>query len=307
MKYSVVSALTVASTILAIASPALGGGIRGGSKGEIDASSIEIEEARRILNEIEEESKADSVGFSNNDDVSRLLKKKDIQELLEESGDDEEEEKEEEDEIAEKEEYVPIVTADCADTEGLIEVAESGDKLNCRQIRKTKICEREHNGKHLYESCQKSCEICLEAIPSTDAPTADLVELVVTDSPTDVAYKSIAPSYQPTSITTELPTTSPSQYPTPSPTTMMIVEDYIKEETEEPTFENININVTATIDPTDNYESKSPSYQPTIKFTDDPTETPSHYPTDSPTENAVESMMQGLDDDILLSVLGDIH
>merc|ERR1711937_601040 len=89
-----------------------------------------------------------------------------------------------------QEEYVPIVSEDCADTVGLIEVAESGDKLNCREIRKTKICDREYDGKYLYESCQKSCEICLEPIPTTDAPTADLVELVITDSPTEAAYKS---------------------------------------------------------------------------------------------------------------------
>merc|ERR1712146_736963 len=97
---------------------------------------------------------------------------------------------------------------------------------------------------------------------------------------------------------------------TPPPTAMMIVEDYIQEETEEPTYEKILhpefVNATTTIDPIQ-HESKSPSYQPTIKFTDDPTETPSHYPTDSPTENAVASMMQGLDDDILLSVLGDLQ
>merc|ERR1712014_479216 len=99
-----------------------------------------------------------------------------------------------------------------------IEDTESGDKLNCRQIRKSKICDREHNGKQLLESCPKSCEICVEPIPTTDAPTADLVELLVTESPTDAAYKSIAPSYQPTSIATNLPTQSPSQYPTPSPT-----------------------------------------------------------------------------------------
>merc|ERR1712039_438785 len=104
-------------------------------------------------------------------------------------------------------------------------------KLNCRQIRKSKICDREHNGKQLLESCPKSCEICVEPIPTTDAPTADLVELLVTESPTDAAYKSIAPSYQPTSIATDLPT--------PSPTAMIIVEDYIKEETEEPTYEKI--------------------------------------------------------------------
>jgi len=285
MNYSVVAALTVVSVILLVVSPVFGGGIRGGAinngiktNDSIDVSSIE-EEARRILNEDSKE----------------------------------EEEEEEEDTIKEqKEEYVPIVTADCADTEGLIEVTESGDKLNCREIRKTKICDRKHNGSCLYDSCQKSCGICLEVIPTTDAPTADLIELVVTDSPTAVAYKSIAPSYQPTTIITELPTPSPSQYPTPVPTTM-IAEIYIEEETEEPTYEKIldpefiDTTTTTIDDPIKYEESKAPSYQPTIKFTDDPTETPSHYPTDSPTENHVAEVMQGLDDDILLSVLGDLH
>jgi len=195
MNYSVVAALTVVSVILLVASPALGGGIRGGAINNdvktnynIDASSIE-EEARRILNE------------------------------------DSKEEEEEEDAIKEqKEEYVPIVTADCADTEGLIEVTESGDKLNCREIRKTKICDRKHNGSYLYDSCQKSCGICLEVIPTTDAPTADLVELIVTDSPTDESYRSYAPSYQPTIKFTEEPTESPSHYPTSDPTTNGIAE-----------------------------------------------------------------------------------
>merc|ERR1712119_27995 len=154
-----------------------------GTKGNID-----------VLSEIEEGSNADSDGLSNND-ISRLLQKKDIQELLEESGDDdskeEEEEEEEKEAIKGKEEYVPIVSADCADTEGLIEVAESGDKLNCRKIRKSKLCDKEHNGKHLYESCQKSCEICVEPIPTTDAPTADLLELVTTIDPTE--YESVSP------------------------------------------------------------------------------------------------------------------
>merc|ERR1712125_147549 len=105
-----------------------------------------------------------------------------------------------------KEEYVPVVSEDCADSDGLIVVAEN-QSLNCRQIRKSKLCDREmEKGVFLYESCQKSCGICLESIPTTDAPTADLVELVLTDMPTDESYKSNAPSYQPTSAFTEEPT-----------------------------------------------------------------------------------------------------
>merc|ERR1712196_110844 len=151
-----------------------------------------------------------------------------------EEGEEGEEKEEEEVEI------VPFVSDDCADTEGLIEVSDGGEKLNCREIRKTKICDRKHNGLHLYDSCQKSCGICLEAIPTTDAPTADLIELIVTENPTDESYKSYAPSYQ-----------------------------------------------------------------PTIKFTDEPTESPSQYPTAYPTENEIAEILDGLDDDLLLEILGD--
>merc|ERR1712176_944209 len=153
---------------------------------------------------------------------------------------------------------------------------------------------------------EKSCGRCLELIPTTDAPTADLVELIMTDTPTDATDKSLPPSYQPTKLTTELPTPSPSQYPTDSPMTM-IPEIYMEEDTDEPTFEKLlDPEFEATIDPEIEFESKEPSYQPTIKFTEDPTATPSHYPTIPPTENHVAEMMLGLDDDILLSVLGDM-
>merc|ERR1712107_903300 len=148
--------------------------------GTIDASSIE--EERRILNnEIEEEEK-------------------------------------EKESTKGKEEHVPIVSADCADTEGLIVVADSGDKLNCRQIRKSKLCDRERNGEPSYESCPKSCELCVEPIPTTDAPTADLIELVVSSTIDPTRYESVAPSYQPTIKLTDDPTESPSHYPTDMPT-----------------------------------------------------------------------------------------
>merc|ERR1712014_43817 len=98
------------------------------------------------------------------------------------------------------------------------------------------------DGLHLYDSCQKSCGICLEVVPTTDAPTPDLIELVFTDFPTDESYRSYAPSYQ-----------------------------------------------------------------PTIKFTDEPTESPSHYPTSDPTANEIAEILDGLDDDMLLSVLDDLH
>merc|ERR1712183_1146422 len=102
---------------------------------------------------------------------------------------------------------------------------------------------------------------------------------------------------------TEPPTVAPSQYPTPSPTKLFIVEM----DTGEPTYEAIlDENFGLTIDLT-KYESTAPSESPTINFTDEPTAAPSHYPTTAPTENFIADMMAGLDDDILLSVLGDLQ
>merc|ERR1712119_144801 len=101
-------------------------------------------------------------------------------------------EEESEESESEEEEYVPIVSEDCADTDGLIEVSDN-ESLNCRKIKKSKLCDRKHNGHHLYESCEESCGICVEIIPTTDAPTADLLELVITDMPID-SYKSMYPS-----------------------------------------------------------------------------------------------------------------
>jgi len=121
------------------------------------------------------------------------------------------------------EDYVPIVSENCADTDGLIKVADN-QLLNCRKIRKSKLCDREYNGKILSESCEKSCGICLEVIPTTDAPTADLIELVLTDLPADDSHESYAPSYQPTVKETEEPTEEPSHYPTPLPTDNIMEE-----------------------------------------------------------------------------------
>jgi len=198
----------------------------------------------------------------------------------------------------------PVVREDCADTVGLIEVSAEGTMSNCRKIRKNRLCEREHNGKNLSESCEKSCGICVEPIPTTDAPTADLVDL--TDMPV-VSYNSSSPSQYPTSTITEPPTESPSRYPTTSPTTLVPISIIWGNETAEPTYEAVlNATFDSTVDPA-NYQSASPSLTPTIKFTDEPTEAPSHYPTLSPTENQIKNLMDGLDDDALLEALGAVN
>jgi len=208
--------------------------------------------------------------------------------------------------ILDEEEQGPIVSEDCADTIGMIEVSAEATS-NCRKIKKNRLCEREHNGKHLYESCQKSCGICVEPIPTTDAPTADLVGLVITDMPTDESYRSLSPSQYPTSTVTEPPTESPSHYPTNSPTTLVPISIIAGNETAEPTYEAVlGEGFDSTVDPA-NYQSASPSLTPTTKFTDEPTEAPSPYPTPSPTENQFVQLIENLDDDALKSVFGNLQ
>merc|ERR1712176_381582 len=182
-KYFVAVALNiVVVVILLVASPALGGGIRGRATHTVattketttNKGALSITEARRILDIQDEEEEEE-------------------EEETEEAGEETEEEEEEE-----EEEYVPVVSANCSDSEGLVEVSVNVT-LNCKKIRKSRICDREHNGHFLYESCEKSCGICVEPVPTTDAPTQDLAELVLTDMPTDEAYyNSTMPSYQPT-------------------------------------------------------------------------------------------------------------
>merc|ERR1712194_203853 len=36
------------------------------------------------------------------------------------------------------------------------------ENLNCKKIKKEELCEEKYDGKYLYESCEKSCEICEE-------------------------------------------------------------------------------------------------------------------------------------------------
>jgi len=234
--------LLIDVTPVSVGEGSLRGLIAAKTQGRSNNNNKSYHEVGRILDEAEEEIEGKIVKEIEEEveeEIEEEIKEK-IEEQIEEKIDEEIEEEKKQKEKKEKEEYVPVVTEDCADSDGLIVVAEN-QSLNCRQIRKSKLCDREmEKGVFLYESCEKSCGICLELIPTTDAPTADLVEMVLTDMPTDEGYKSYAPSYQPTSV-----------------------------------------------------------------FTDEPTEAPSHYPTDAPTDNILETLFDGLDDDILLSMLGE--
>ena len=283
--------LSVLATILLLAasSPVLGGSIRGihtTNRNVVPANTnFVIDEVRRMLNpDVDVENSDNSESASDDEDS-------------EDGADD-----------------VPMVRADCADHEGLVEVA-IHQNLACRQVRKSKLCDRKHNGQHLYESCQKSCGICVELYPTTDAPTEDLLELLLTEVPTDVAYTSSPPSMSPTAVLTEEPTPAPSQSPTLSPTTMIpgLYELELEElETAEPTYDmlfdsELFLEAT-TFDPLQ-HESAAPTDAPTIRYTDDPTATPSKYPTTAPTNLAevMANLFDGLDDDAMLEMLGELN
>lgn len=281
--------LSVLATILLLAasSPVLGGSIRGTTNRNVVPANTNfvIDEVRRMLNP--------------NVDV--------------ENGDDDEESASDDEDSEDGAGYVPMVRADCADHEGLVEVA-INQNLACRQVRKSKLCDRKHNGQHLYESCQKSCGICVELYPTTDAPTEDLLELLLTEVPTDVAYTSSPPSMSPTAVLTEEPTHAPSQYPTLSPTMMIpgLYELELEElETAEPTYVMLfdsEFFEATTFDPLQ-YPSTAPTDAPTIRYTDDPTATPSNYPTTAPTNLAevMANLFDGLDDDAMLEMLGELN
>merc|ERR1712194_327345 len=53
--------------------------------------------------------------------------------------------------------------------------------LNCQKIKKGGLCEEEYDEKYLYESCEKSCEICEDEYDTTEAPTGDLLDVTVFD------------------------------------------------------------------------------------------------------------------------------
>jgi len=279
--------LTVTILLLAASSPVLGGSIRGTTNRNVVPANTNfvIDEVRRMLNP----------------DV-------DV-----ENGDDDEESASDDEDSEDGAGYVPMVRADCADHEGLVEVA-INQNLACRQVRKSKLCDRKHNGQHLYESCQKSCGNCVELYPTTDAPTEDLLELLLTEVPTDVAYASSPPSMSPTAVLTEEPTPAPSQYPTLSPTMMIpgLYELELEElETAEPTYDMLfdsEFFEATTFDPLQ-YPSTAPTDAPTIRYTDDPTATPSNYPTTAPTNLAevMANLFDGLDDDAMLEMLGELN
>jgi len=188
----------------------------------------------------------------------------------------------------------------CKDsTRGPIPIGEN-ENLNCKKIKKEDLCENEYDGKYLYESCLKSCDICEEdEFETTDAPTGDLLDMefdtlgdpidpLFTDAPTE------SPSAYPSSPLTDAPTPSPSAYPTTSPTTLPPTTIALLEVSEEPTtveameILTIDFNITGVgvgnpFDPFTEAPTDSPSAYPSSTLTEAPTELPSAYPTVSPT------------------------
>merc|ERR1712194_589507 len=106
------------------------------------------------------------------------------------------------------------------------------ENLNCKKIKKEELCEEEYDGKYLYESCEKSCEICEEEFETTEAPTGDLldIEFNMLGDPFDPSSSTLdeegnhvfeiseAPTLSPIAPFTDAPTESPSAYPTTPPT-----------------------------------------------------------------------------------------
>jgi len=193
----------------------------------------------------------------------------------------------------------------CKDTPGQIQTGggeEGNETLNCRKIKKKGLCEKKHAGKHLYESCQKSCDICEEEFDTTDAPTGDLLNLIVTEFPTEATYQSATPTLSPTKPFTTAPTESPSAYPTTQPTTLAPTVIALLAVTDEPTIDvltNLDIELEMELE-LEVYESATPTLSPITPFTDTPTESPSRYPTVSPTVDMLAGMFEELDGDVLL-------
>jgi len=89
---------------------------------------------------------------------------------------------------------------------------------------------------YIIESCEKSCEICEDEYDTTEAPTGDLLDVIVFDELGEpvfdpsaievdeegnvmlVVEESAAPTLSPIAPFTDAPTESPSAYPTTSPT-----------------------------------------------------------------------------------------
>lgn len=223
---------------------------------------------------------------------------------------------------SESEDYVPIVSDDCDDTHGLIEVAVNTTWLLCKEIKKSKICDRFVNEKYLYESCEKSCGVCVQSVPTTDAPTEDLVDLVFTDSPS--SDESYYPSASPVELygygdESEIPTAEPSSYPTDILVNITefeqaeLLENVTADASTDPptSFKLVDLHFEEYYDEdgttnSTKYPSSSPSTYPTYQVTEMPTVSPSSYPTSRQTEieDMYEDLFDGLDDDLLL--LGSI-
>lgn len=278
--------------LVAASSSVLGGSLRGGvgttvttSSTTTTQSSSEEDRQRRFLNDVEESDSSQSESES------------------------------------ESEDYVPIVSDDCDDTHGLIEVAVNTTLL-CKEIKKSKICDRFVNEKYLYESCEKSCGVCVQSVPTTDAPTEDLVDLVFTDSPS--SDESYYPSASPVELygygdESEIPTAEPSSYPTDILVNITefeqaeLLENVTADASTDPptSFKLVDLHFEEYYDEdgttnSTKYPSSSPSTYPTYQVTEMPTVSPSSYPTSRQTEieDMYEDLFDGLDDDLLL--LGSI-
>jgi len=196
----------------------------------------------------------------------------------------------------------------CKDTPGQIQTGggeDGNETFNCRKIKRNGLCEKKHVGKHLYESCQKSCDICEEEFETTDAPTGDLLNLDIEleikkeleaeggvyESP------SATPTQSPINPLTNTPTEYPSAYPTTQPSTLVPTDIALLSVTDEPTIEAIfDIDFELEFD-TPVPETATPTLSPTTPFTDTPTESPSRYPTVAPTVDMLAGMFEDLDDE----------
>jgi len=214
------------------------------------------------------------------------------------------------------------------------------ENLNCKKIKKEELCEEEYDGKYLYESCEKSCEICEDEYETTEAPTGDLLDVIVFDELGEpvfdpsaievdeegnvihVVEESAAPTLTPIAPLTEAPTESPSAYPTESPTTLAPTVIALLEVSEEPTsdalleldFLTLSENIQDDLFQNEFHQdedkvSAAPTQSPIAPFTDAPTESPSAYPTTPPTVNefGAGGIFEGLDDDELLETLEDLQ
>jgi len=212
------------------------------------------------------------------------------------------------------------------------------ENLNCKKIKKEGKCEEEYNGQYLYESCEKSCEICEDEFDTTEAPTGDLLDIVFDElgdplldpssiqvdeegNVVHVVDESEAPTLTPIAPLTDAPTKTPSAYPTESPTTLAPTVIALLSVSDEPTsgklleidFLTLSENVHDDLFQNEFHQgedavSTAPTQSPIAPFTDDPTESPSAYPTTPPTVNEFGDggIFEGLDDDELLATLEGI-